>query len=205
MSSTNNKKTLEAYENGINEYLAAMIPTVQGSVKIWTDAGLSLLPNQAYILELGSAHGRDADYIESCGFIVDRTDAAQSFVDYMRSKGHEARLLNALPDDYGDPYEMIYANAVLLHFTQDECIEVFKRSRKSLTPNGLFAFSVKVGEGSGWSNKKLNDPRFFSYWHEKPLKELLKGKNFKIVYWNEAASGHDNGNWYHVVAQALIQ
>jgi hypothetical protein len=88
MKSENNKKTLDAYESGLDEYLAAMIPSVQGAVKSWIDAGLALLPKHAHILEIGSAHGRDADYIESCGYAIDRTDAAQSFVNYMISRGH---------------------------------------------------------------------------------------------------------------------
>jgi len=201
MDGTPNDRTLLAYENGLEEYGAAAIPTVTGSVKEWVDVSLSNLPPQANILEIGSAHGRDADYIESQGFAIERTDAAQSFVSYMQSKGNSARLLNALTDDYGGPYDMVYANAVLLHFTPEECDVVLKRVRKALTPNGLFAFSVKIGEGSAWSDRKLNDPRFFVYWQEETLKKLLTNQDYDVVYWAEGQTGHDNGEWYHVIAR----
>ncbi len=202
MKSTNNRKTLAAYESGVNKYVAAMTPTVQGSVKLWIDTGLSLLPVHAKILEIGSAHGRDADYIESKGFIVERTDATQSFVDYLVSKGRKARLLNALTDDYGGSYDMIYANAVMLHFTQKEFSDVLQRIQKALAPDGLLTFSVKIGNGSGWSNSKLDAPRFYTYWQEEPLKKFLEMHNFKIIYWKEATSGHNTGDWFHVIAHA---
>ena len=164
-----NKKTLAAYQQGVKQYNAASLP-ISGSVKDWIDASLALLTPSAHILELGSAHGRDADYIENKGFKIDRTDAAQAFVDYLKDQNKDARLLNALTDDYGGPYNMIYANAVLLHFTPEQTKAVLQKVHDALKPNGLFSFSVKIGDGSAWSEAKLNAPRYFTYWREEPLK-----------------------------------
>lgn len=196
-----NKATLAAYETGVAEYNAAAIPSVEGSVKSWLDAALAMLSANALILELGSAHGRDATYIASKGFTIEPTDAVQAFVDYMRQHDQDARLLNALTDDYGGPYDMVYANAVLLHFTPEQVVQVLARIRTALRPSGIFVFSVKVGEGMAWSDAKLKSPRFFTYWHEKPLKELLVSAGFEIAFWEEGQTGHDNGNWYHVIAR----
>ena len=202
MAKSDNDLTLYAYEHGVNEYNAVAIPNVTGAVKVWIDAGLAMLSAHAHILELGSAHGRDANYIESLGFEIDRTDAAKSFVNYMESQGYNARLLNALTDDYGGPYDMVYANAVLVHFSQNECCEVLQRAKKSLKPNGLFSFSVKVGQEPEWSNSKLKDPRFFTYWQEGPLKTLLKQNGYNLVYWKESKTGHNAGNWFHIIVRA---
>ena len=195
-----NKATLEAYENGVSEYNAAAIPAVSGSVKDWVDASLAMLPPGSHILEIGSAHGRDAAYMESQGFKVDRTDAANSFVDYLRSQGQQARLLNALTDDFGGPYDMVFANAVLLHFTIEQTKTVLRKTKDALKPGGLFAFSVKIGEGAGWSHAKLKDARFYTYWQEQPLKEMLESQGFAIKYFETAETGHDNQHWFHVVA-----
>lgn len=203
MDDNNNDKTLEAYETGLAEYNAAAIPDVVGSVKDWIDATLDLLPKGTKILELGSAHGRDADYIESKGYKVDRSDAAQAFVDYMHDMGHEAQTINALTDDFGGPYDTIYANAVLLHFTPEQCKTVLKHIHDSLNADGLLSFSVKIGEGSVWSDRKLKSSRFFTYWQEQPLKRLLSENGFDVVFWQEGQTGHDNGNWYHVIARAI--
>ena len=194
-----NSLTIEAYEHSLEKYNAAAIPEVIGSVKHWVDISLSLLPQGARILELGSAHGRDAAYIEAKGFEVRRTDAASSFVKYMRKQGHDAHILNALSDQYGGPYEMVYANAVLLHFTAEQTKIVFQKAYETLAPRGLFSFSVKIGDGEAWSEAKLNSPRYFAYWREQALKELIESSSFEIVLWEEGHTGHDNGDWYHVI------
>ena len=193
-----NQKTLRAYESGIDAYNAAKIPEVIGSVKERVDASLAMIPNAGRVLEIGSAHGRDADYIESKGFIIDRTDAAESFVEYMRSNGKEARLLDALTDSFGTNYDMIYANAVLLHFAPEQSLKVIQKAYESLNNNGLLAFSVKIGNGSEWSSSKLNAPRYFNYWAENDLREIISKTSFEIVFWEEGSTGHDNSDWYHV-------
>lgn len=194
-----NQKTLKAYEHGLDAYNAAKIPEVTGSVKEWVDASLAMIPNEGSVLEIGSAHGRDADYIESKGFSIDRTDAVDSFVEYMRSNGKEARLLNALTDNFGIDYDMIYANAVLLHFTPEQSLGVMQKAYASLKRNGVFAFSVKIGNGSEWSSSKLNAPRYFTYWNEKGLREIISKTDFEIAFWEEGSTGHDNSDWYHVI------
>jgi len=197
----NNEITLSAYEKGLKEYNDAAIMNVSGSVKDWIDAGLALLTPNAHILEIGSAHGRDARYIESKGFRVERSDAANSFVNFLQQSGYEARLLNVLKDDLGGPYDMVFANAVLLHFNPEQAERVIRKVKDALVDGGLIVFSVKAGTGSGWSDKKLNDPRFFHYWQERPLRELLDGVGFSVVYFRHAKSGHDNNKWFHVIAR----
>jgi SAM-dependent methyltransferase len=202
MDEDTNKQTLDTYEQSVQQYNAAALP-IGGSVKDWIDASLTLLTPGAHILELGSAHGRDANYIEDKGFRIDRTDAVQAFVDYIKSQNKDARLLNALTDNYGGPYDMVYANAVLLHFTPEQTKTVLQKVHDVLKPHGLFSFSVKIGDGSAWSEAKLNAPRYFTYWREEPLREVLAKAQFDVTYWQEAQSGHTNESWYHVIARRL--
>jgi len=71
-----------------------------------------------------------------------------------------------------------------------------------LKPDGLLSFSVKVGDGSGWSDGKLNAPRFFTYWREQPLRELLTDAHFKVVFWEDGHRGRTgNDQWYHIIAR----
>jgi 2-polyprenyl-3-methyl-5-hydroxy-6-metoxy-1,4-benzoquinol methylase len=197
-----NEETLQAYEGGVAQYNEAAIPEVEGSVKDWVDKSLSLIRPGGHVLEIGSAHGRDAAYIESLGFTVDRTDAAQAFVDYMRQGGHDARMLNVLTEEnYGGPFDMVYANAVLLHFTPEESAQVLERARESLSDDGILAFSVKIGEGAAWSDRKLDGRRYFTYWQEGPLRELVTSAGYEVLEMPEGQTGHDNGDWYHVIAR----
>jgi len=198
------KATLEAYEHGVDQYVAAMIPNVTGSLKEWIDAGLALLPAGAHILELGTGHGRDATYMEGRGFVVDRTDAARAFIEYLKQQGKDVRLLNALTDDFGGPYDMVYASAVLIHFTPEQTDKVLKKAHEALKPEGLLSFSVKVGDGAGWSESKISAPRFFTYWREEPLRRLLADAHFKVVFWEDGQRGRTgNQPWYHIIARRL--
>lgn len=195
-----NDKTIESYEANIDVYNQAAVPKIWGSVKDWADTTLKLLPPGAHVLELGSAHGRDAKYIESKGFKVDRTDAVKGFVDYMIKQGYEARVLNVLTDELGGLYDMVYANAVFLHFNQEQLKLILDKVKGSLKSNGLLAFSVKIGDGSTWSKSKIGAPRYFTYWREEPLREFLKSSGFKIEYFKEGSTGHNNSDWFHVIA-----
>jgi hypothetical protein len=75
-----NDLTLLSYEGHTNDYMAANKPITEGNLKEWVDRVLSFVPKGSRILELGSAYGRDADYIELAGYKVVRTDAVKNFV-----------------------------------------------------------------------------------------------------------------------------
>ncbi len=195
-----NKATIEAYENGLEQYNSTDM-SVLADMKIWIDTGLALLNPGAHILEIGSAHGRDALYIENKGFKVNRTDAANSFVSYLKAQGHDANLLNALTDDLGGPYDMVFANAVLLHFTVEQTKDVLKKIKDSLKPGGIFSFSVKMGEGSKWTKVILHDKRYYQYWQAQPLRLLLANAGFEISYLKEGKTGINNDSWLFVIAR----
>ena len=52
--------TLQTYRSGVETYAALTPDTVDGSMKIWLDAGFEGLPGSCSVFELGSATGRDA-------------------------------------------------------------------------------------------------------------------------------------------------
>ncbi len=196
-----NAKTLKAYSQHVQEYVAGTPQEVKGAFQEWIDSALSLIPQKATFLELGSAFGRDADYIESKGYKVQRTDGSKGFVDFLLKKGLKAKLLNAITDDLGGPYDMVFANAVFLHFNANELDKVLGKIYKSLKSQGVIAFSVKRGDGEGWSNDKLGSPRYFCYWQPEALKKAVIRHDFKIIKLEGVNSDHRDQKWIHVVAQ----
>ena len=94
MSLSENDETLAVYETSVQKYIDGTPSVVDGHVKTWIDETLALVPQNARILEIGTATGRDADYIEAQGYYVERTDATKAFVALQREQGHEARELN---------------------------------------------------------------------------------------------------------------
>ncbi|HUO55273.1 MAG TPA: class I SAM-dependent methyltransferase, partial [Rhodoblastus sp.] len=149
--STDNEKTLQSYAARIQTYAEGTAAEVSGPVKDWIDGLLDLLAPSARIFELGAAFGRDAAYMRDRGFAVECADAVPGFVEILRARGLSARLFNALTDDFDGPYDLIFANAVLLHFNGDDCARVLAKLRRALAPRGRLAFSLKRGRGEEWS------------------------------------------------------
>ncbi|MCA9324923.1 class I SAM-dependent methyltransferase [Candidatus Saccharibacteria bacterium] len=192
---SSNTETLDTYETHVQEYIDNTDHQVSGFLKNWIDEVLALVPVDGDILELGSAFGRDADYMESHGYKVRRTDATRKFVELLRQQGHEATNLNAITDDLGGPYDLVFANAVLLHFTPEEFTLTLAKVHDALKPGGVFACSLKRGTGSEMSVIKLGAPRYFKYWEVETVRPELD--NFEIV---NLENDSDNP-WLHVIAR----
>ncbi|MBX9924174.1 MAG: methyltransferase domain-containing protein [Rhabdochlamydiaceae bacterium] len=176
-----NQTTIAAYELSIQEYIAKTTPEYCAGFNAWIDASLSLLPLDAHILEIGSAFGRDAQYIESKGFSVERTDATKGFVSLLQEKGYYARLFNVLTEDFSAVYDLVFANRVFLHFTPFELESVLNKIKASLTDKGILAFSLKKGEGEEWSEEKLGNPRYYCYWSRDKIQSLLELSGFEVI------------------------
>jgi SAM-dependent methyltransferase len=201
MSDTNDM-TVQSYDAHVQEYIEGTPQSVEGFIQDWIDRVLVGLPHNSKILEIGSAFGRDADYIESQGYKVERTDVTPGFVQLLQTKGHEARQLNAITDDLGGGYDLIFADAVLLHFTRDETKRVISKVYDALSNNGRFAFSLKNGEGEEWSDAKLNAPRYFCYWTKETIQPLLEQAGFTRLQITDdhTTTASSNTKWIHIVA-----
>lgn len=195
-----NKKTLEAYEEDIQGYINNTSQEVDGEFKKWIDRALDSIPSDGRVLEIGSASGRDAEYIKQKGFNIVPTDAAEGFVSILKQRGYDARKLNILTDKIDGKYDMVFANAVFLHFNPEELRNVLEKIKGALKLNGILAFSVKEGEGSGWSDHKLKSPRFFQYWKSEPLKKLLEESGYETLEMTEIIGKGDKG-WLQTIAK----
>jgi SAM-dependent methyltransferase len=194
--------TIDTYNTHVQRYVDKTPGVVSGNVRTWVDASLGYLAADAEILEIGSASGRDADYIESKGYKVRRSDAAIGFVELLRNQGHsDTRLLNVLTDELGGPYDMVFADAVLLHFTVEEATIVLQKVRSSLKPAGIFSFRLKRGDGSEWSNEGLGAPRFFQYWQPDTLESLLRANEFDVLSLEDRPSTFNTYSWLQVIAR----
>jgi SAM-dependent methyltransferase len=199
MSETNNR-TLESYNGHIQEYIDGTPQEVPGDVQRWIDASLQGLPLDAKIIEVGTAFGRDASYIENQGYKVERTDATEGFVDWLNQNGHTASVFNLISDDFDDSYDLVFADAVLLHFTREEVEAVLTKIHGALRDGGRFAFSLKQGDGEGWSEEKLGAPRYFCYWTQEQIEQLLPKTGYSSFEVSDGGSGHNNAKWLHIIA-----
>ena len=153
------------------------------------------------LLEVGSGPGVDATYLRERGVDVWPTDATPAFVEMMVSAGFEATLLDLRSDDLGGPWQGVLAQAVLLHLNRAQLIEALHSLRDAVVDGGVLAFTVKEGDGDGWSNIKLDLPRYFTYWCESPLRNALAQ-----CRWDVMSVDHVVGRtepWLYVLASAV--
>ncbi len=190
-----NAITVRAYNERPEEYLDA--PTNRGSpqVKRWIDASLRQVPIKGKILEIGSGSGSDAEYIESHGYNIELTDAAESLVRRLLDAGRKARVLNIVTDAIKKEYDLIFCSAVLQHLTRDQVSEAVTKIHAALKEKGIFSVSVSKGKGESWTERRLGMPRYFSYWEQAPFKDLLVSKGFDVVY------ADSDDMWLRFVAQ----
>ena len=163
--------TLASYEAAAGTYRAHSMPAE--SLSDFLDRVVAAVGVGRHGWSWGAGTGADAKYLEARGLVVTRTDATLAFVEMMRSDGYPARVLDIRRDEFGGPYDAVLADAVLLHLTRDEFADVLRRGAAPWD-RGLLAFTLKEGDGDSWSTAKIGLPRFFTYWREPAVRDMIK-------------------------------
>ncbi|MER7249102.1 class I SAM-dependent methyltransferase [Kribbella sp. NPDC000426] len=189
---TDNEVTLSAYEQAADKFRES-IPTAANDTLI--DLLAERIGPGARVLEIGSGTGRDALELERRGFVVRRTDATQAFIDMMRADGYAVDRLNALTDDFGGPYDAVFADAVFLHFDRPDLAQVLRKAARAA---GVLAFATREGKGEEWSDRHLDLPRHFVMWQEDALRELLKSTGWEVQRLDRGEGKF--GMWFYVLA-----
>ncbi|GAA3597121.1 hypothetical protein GCM10022223_10390 [Kineosporia mesophila] len=120
--------TLATYEAAAGTYVdvsARPGPTVPG----FLDRRVALI-GEGMVLEVGSGPGRDADHLPTHGLRVVRTDSTRAFVERLRARGPDVRLLDARTDPLGGPYRGGLADAVLLRLSRSGFEDSFGPHRR---------------------------------------------------------------------------
>lgn len=177
-----NKDTLAAYQKYFDRYIDGTHSVPGETFQVWLQQVFSYTTQDARILEIGTAGGRDADYLESLGYSIVRSDATQAACEYQQSQGHECMLLNILnPPHIDESFDFIFANAVFLHFNLEEMKLALAHVADLLAAEGVFCFSVKSGDGEIISTHKMDTPRYFKNWQADEMNSFLKGNGFEVV------------------------
>lgn len=70
----------------------------------------------------------------------------------------------------------------------------------TVADHGLLAFTVKEGDGDGWSRTKLGLPRHFTYWREAAVRSALQSTRWQVRSLERVMCGVEP--WLFVLAKA---
>jgi cyclopropane fatty-acyl-phospholipid synthase-like methyltransferase len=200
-----NNQTLHAYNANVDLYLKstpAAYGTPHKALKEWIDNALSYVKPGGTILEIGSATPRDAIYMRNQGFTVQCSDGAASFVDHLNAMGEPAVPLNIIHESTDKSYDMVFANAVFPHFTNEDAQKALTNIRDCLNPDGILAFNVKQGEGEEWVKEKMAEQRYIHYWQPHEIYEQVQNAGYEVLLLEDGIEGDlPTHIWTRIIAQ----
>lgn len=194
----NNRRTVQAYESYARRYAASVPQESSGLAREGIQRIASIVP-AGTILEVGSGPGWDADFAESLGLTVRRTDITEEFREFQKERGKAIDRLDILTDDFGGPYDGVVALYVLQHIDRTQIATVLKKVQQALKPNGGFLVSFREGEGELWEPSQISGDYHTVLWSEADFVTQLNAVGLKVI-WSERDTESEE-NWVNLLAQ----
>lgn len=189
----NMDRTIRSYDGFAREYNAIVADHPPPEIEDALRHMMQCVPAGGTVLEIGSGSGRDADFVESLGGIVKRTDAAQAFLDLQAERGKKGELLNVVTDALGGPYSAILAMAVLIHVDRALVAPVLRKVFDALEPGGVFLAGMRIGEG------ETNGDYQTVYWAKDRFAEALAAVGLRLQ-WDRQWIGREDVTWVSFLA-----
>lgn len=168
--------TIDFYNKNFKDYCDATLNIKK--LDLW-EIALSHIPQDARILDLGCGAGRDILYFSAYFSRVYGLDLSFNFAQFAYQNSLKPVVqadLRHLPF-HNRSFDVIWSIASLLHLRKSEIQSALLESNRVLRINGLMFISLKKGKGE----RVADDGRFFSYYSEKELSQLLSNVGFNVV------------------------
>jgi predicted TPR repeat methyltransferase len=168
-------KTISAYDAQIDNYLDVLKkqPADDQLLRF-----IKRFNANDYILDLGCGPAVSSATMRDAGLRVDPTDASVEMVNLANETyGINARQVAFHEIKAVNTYDGIWANFSLLHATRVDLPSILQLLHRALKSGGVFYMCMKLGEGS--TRDKFD--RFYTYYSEAELRELLAAANFSVV------------------------
>ena len=208
--SIENKKTLEVYDMNAQMYMDHTIDSINAepekaerkklALQEFIKKSYSSLGNGSKILEIGSADGENAKYLESLGYDVTASDVAKAFIEACKKENLNTIKFNVLEDEFDKKYNGIFCWRVFVHFTKEDVLDTLKKVYDNLEDNGIFVFNVMNGEHKEtlgeWVDFEgvyhMGAERYYNYFIKEELDKMIKDINYEIIsFHTEGGSNKD--------------
>ena len=194
-----NQATIQSYENNPDDYIRSSSIDEQPQLSAWIVSELDTLGQSPSIFEVGSGPGYTADYLESLGYVVMRSDIVERFVQFNENRGKKIAKHNVVLDPVPGLFDVIIAVNVMQHLNHDDMTKAVRHIYKGLGDKGKFLFTIILNDVEEWHDDK-GGARYFAAWAEDDLLSMLIREGFSNI--SVAPVGYRN--WVNVVAQKNV-
>lgn len=194
----NNQRTVAGYERAARDYAAETASSTSPDGGAALRALADALAPGARVLEIGSGPGWDADFLESLGLDVHRTDAAATFCELQAERGKCCDLLDVLVDPVAGRYDGIAMLAVLQHFERAQLEPVLRKLAQALGVGGTLLLMYPEGDGEHWEGDASGEFRLVR-WTPEAMDARLAQAGFAVT-WEQTFDGRA-GSWRSVLAR----
>jgi 2-polyprenyl-3-methyl-5-hydroxy-6-metoxy-1,4-benzoquinol methylase len=196
-------RTIESYEQIARAYAEETAPD-HSSPPEFIAEGLRRLvdavPAGGTALEVGSGPGWDADFVESQGVSVRRTDITPAFIDVQAERGKHVEKLDVISGELGGPYDAVMAIAVLQHVDRDRTPAVLRNVSAALHRGGVFLVAIRDGDGELWEIGDTGNPYFTVLWRESAFLKLLQDVGLTVA-WSSSSGDSEESRWLTFLAR----
>jgi len=190
-------KTVETYNRGAIEY-AKKFQGIGPRIGCINEVFAEYAQPNPRVLEIGCDDGRDAEEICKKTNHYTGFDISKSFVALAREKLPEVNFQVADVETYefAEPVDIIFAFASLLHVDKETFRQILKRAHISLSQDGIFYISVKLGSYKGGEViKDAFGERTFYFYEFGDIEEIADG--YEIINQRKLTVG--NTPWLYII------
>lgn len=172
-------RTLAVYAAAASRYAEGAARKKDIDQQADLDRFAARLPPGARVLDLGCGPGQHAAALRDRGLIVEASDASPDMAALaFRDHGIAVRVEPFEALDATARYHGIWASFGLLHAPRADLPALLARIHRALVPGGTFTLGMKLGQGEG--RDELD--RFFAYYTEAELRDLLAAAGFTLLH-----------------------
>jgi cyclopropane fatty-acyl-phospholipid synthase-like methyltransferase len=149
--------------------------------------------NKNSLLEIGAGTGNDSRFFMDCGFTVVAIDLSNEMVKLCKGKNIEAYEMDFYNiSSLNKKFDCIWSMNSLLHVPKADLLQVLNEIDSVLNEKGLFYMGVYGGVDTEneYVNEVTDTPRFFSYYSESRIKEVLSSV-FDIIEFEQIDVARD--------------
>ncbi len=193
-----NSKTIKSYELNAYEYLQSRSADDEHRFSAWIVETLSKIDKPVKIFEIGSGPGYTADYLESLGYKVTRSDIVNEFIEYNRNRDKNITIHNVITDEIPGEYDAILAINVMQHLNKLDMKKALKLIYDGLKKDGMFIFTITIGDMDEWHDDK-GGARYFAAWQKDILIDLWGSTGLEVIFIKDV--GYKN--WINIIAKKI--